>query len=59
MPTNSETRSDDVANKDEFYKQPDNLIGIPKHDVQIVIGDINAQLGNDTDTWSPVLGNHA
>ena len=59
-PTNSETRSDDVANKDAFYNQLDDLTsGIPKHDVQIVIGDMNAQLGNDTDTWSPVLGNHA
>ena len=59
-PTNSETRSDDVANKDAFYNQLDDLTsGIPKHDVQIVIGDMNAQLGNNTDTWSPVLGNHA
>ena len=59
-PTNSETRSDDVANKDAFYNQLDDLTSnIPKHDVQIVIEDMNAQLGNDTSTWSPVLGNHA
>ena len=60
-PTNSETRSDDVANKNAFYNQLDDLTSnIPKHDVHIVKGNImNAQLGNDTSSWSPVFGNHA
>ena len=59
-PTNNETRSGDVANKDAFYHQLDDLTsGIPKHDVQIIIGDINAQIGNDTSTWKLVLGSHA
>ena len=59
-PTNSETRSDDVENKDAFYNQLDDpTTSTPKHDVQIVIRDMNVQLGNDTSTWSPVLGNRA
>ena len=59
-PTNCETRPDDVANKNAFYDQLDDLLSsIPKHDIQIVIGDMNAQVGNDTSTWKPVLGRHA
>ena len=59
-PTNSETRVDDVADKDAFYNQLDDLASnIPKHDVQIIIGDRNAQLGSDIDTWHPALGKHA
>ena len=59
-PTNSETRPDDIPNKDAFYEQLDDVVAsIPKHDIQIIIGDFNAQLGNDTDTWKPELGKHA
>ena len=30
-----------------------------KHDVLLIIGDMNAQLGSDTETWKPHLGSHA
>ena len=42
-PTNiSETRSDDVTSKDEFYNQLDDLTpSIPKHDVQISNRNMN------------------
>ena len=34
--------------KNAFYDQLDNLVsGIPKHDVQIISGDMNAQAGYD------------
>ena len=43
-----------------FYEQLDDVVAsIPKHDIQIIIGNLNAQLGNDTDTWKPALGKHA
>ena len=59
-PTNSETRQNDIADKDNFYNQLDDTVSaIPKHDMQIIIGDFNAQLGNDSDTWKPALGKHA
>ena len=59
-PTNSETCPDDVTNRNAFYDQVDDLLSsIPKHDIQIVFGDMNAQVGNDTSTWKPVLGRHA
>ena len=59
-PTNSETRPDDVFNKNAFYDQLDDLLSSsPKHDVQLVIRDMNAQVGNDTATWKPALGGHA
>jgi len=59
-PTNSESRPDDISNKNAFYNQLDDLVSsIPKHDIQIVIGDLNAQVGNDTSSWKSVLGGHA
>ena len=59
-PTNCETRPDDVANKNAFYEQLDDVVSnIPKHDMQIIIGDMNAEVGNDTSTWKPALGMHA
>ncbi|XP_072017166.1 craniofacial development protein 2-like [Amphiura filiformis] len=58
--SNSETRPGDVANKDTFYNQLDDVVSnIPKHDIQIVVGDMNAQLGDDVSTWKPALGCHA
>ena len=59
-PTNSETHADDLANKDAFYNHLDNVASsIPKHDIWIIIGDMNAQLENDTNTWKSALGNYA
>ncbi|XP_072015023.1 uncharacterized protein [Amphiura filiformis] len=59
-PTNSETRPGDTANKDAFYNQLDDVVSnIPKHDIQLVVGDMNAQLGDDVNTWKPALGCHA
>ena len=59
-PTNSETRPDDVSNKNAFYDQLDELMSnIPKHDVQLIIRDMNARVGNDTTTWKLALGGHA
>ena len=59
-PTNSETRQGDITNKNEFYEQLDDLVSnLPIHDVLIVIGDMNAQVGNDVRTRKPVLGKHA
>ncbi|XP_072033210.1 uncharacterized protein [Amphiura filiformis] len=58
-PTNSETRPGDTANKDAFYNQLDDVVSnIPKHDIQLVVGDMNAQLGDDVNTWKPALGCH-
>ena len=56
-PTNYESRPDDIANKNSFYEQLDDLVSnVLMHDMQIVIGDMNAQLRSDTSTWKPVLG---
>ena len=57
---NSETQPDDLANKDASYNQLDDVASsIPKYDIPIFLGDMNAQLGNDTDMWKSALGNHA
>ena len=59
-PTNSESRQNDIADKDNFYNQHDDTVSaIPKHDMQIINGDFNTQLGNDSDTWKPALRKHA
>ena len=49
-PTNSETRQTDIAGKDNFYNQLDDTVStIPKHDMQINIGDFNAQLRSNSE----------
>jgi hypothetical protein len=54
-PTND--KSDDV--KDEFYDRLERTYGeCPKHDIKIVIGDANAQVGRE-DFFCPVIGKHS
>ena len=54
-PTND--KSDDV--KDEFYEKLERTYGeCPKHDVKVVIGDANAQVGRE-DFFRPVIGRHS
>ena len=51
----TEDRSQDV--KDEFYaKLQDNVGGVARRDLLIVMGDLNARVGNETDIWGEVLG---
>ena len=59
-PTNREDRPGDIESKDAFYEDLYLVTStLPKHDVHLVIGDFNAQLGNDTAAWKPALGKHA
>ena len=51
----TEDRSQDV--KDEFYaKLQDTVGGELLRDLLIVMGDLNARVGNETDIWGEVLG---
>ena len=53
----TEDRSQDV--KDEFYaKLQDTVGGVAQRDLLIVMGDLNARVGNETDIWGEVLGRH-
>jgi len=44
---------------EEFYATLQTAFGIAKkHDVRIVMGDFNAKVGTDSETWKGVLGHH-
>ena len=46
--------------KDEFYNALNNVIEkIPKHDITIVMGDMNAKIGNDNMGVESIMGTHA
>ena len=52
----------DVANsdtKDEFYCELERvLMSVPGRNFLIVLGDLNARVGNDARIWSGVVGRH-
>ena len=51
----AEDRSQDV--KDEFYAKLQDTVGEELlRDLLIVMGDLNARVGNETDIWGEVLG---
>ena len=45
--------------KDEFYaKLQDTMRRAARSDLLIVMGDLNARVGDETDVWEEVLGRH-
>uniref|UniRef100_A0A914UT50 Craniofacial development protein 2-like n=1 Tax=Plectus sambesii TaxID=2011161 RepID=A0A914UT50_9BILA len=45
--------------KDAFYEQLNDILAdIPKHDVLIFMGDMNAKIGSDRRGWDNVIGPH-
>ena len=51
----TEDRNQDV--KDEIYaKWQDTVGGVSQRDLLIVMGDLNARVGNETDIWGRSLG---
>jgi len=48
-----------VLEKDEFYKQLDNILSsIPRHDMSLLLGDLNARVGKDVTAYPNVIGRH-
>ena len=51
----------DDSNRDvtvEFFARPQETVGsVARGDVMIVMGDLNARVGNDTEVWEEILGN--
>ena len=51
----------DDSNRDvmvEFFARPQETIGsVAREDVMIVMGDLNARVGNNTEVWEEILGN--
>ena len=44
---------------DEFYKTLQRTIdNVPRRDIKVVMGDFNAQVGDDSTTWNGVLGRY-
>ena len=51
------TNPDEV--KDKFYEELESLINkVPKKDKLIILGDFNARVGTDHQTWEGVIGKH-
>nr|CAB3230289.1 craniofacial development protein 2-like [Phallusia mammillata] len=51
------TEEAEESEKDLFYDQlQDTLNGIPKHDLQLLMGDFNAQIDGNRAGWSDILG---
>ena len=51
----------DDSNRDvtvEFFARPQETDGsVARGDVMIVMGDLNARVGSDTEIWEEILGN--
>ena len=46
-------------NKEMFYRQLHDLVdATPKGDKLIILGDFNARVGSDSNTWGEVIGQH-
>lgn len=49
----------DDDTKDSFYHQLNTVLSnIPKGDIKIIIGDLNAKVGNDNSNIQSIMGNH-
>ena len=45
---------------DEFYEKLQNVVeGISKHDILVVLGDMNAKVGRETDIFGKAIGRHS
>lgn len=55
----SPTLQADPAEKDQFYTDLRNLVrSTPADDKVIILGDLNARVGRDSESWKGVLGKH-
>ena len=53
----SPTNDSEEEAKDEFYDQlKAEIEGIPKHDMKIIMGDLNAKVGDDNSTYERTMG---
>ena len=53
------TDDSSVASKDEFFLRLQKAVGrVARGDLLIVMGDMNARVGDDTGIWGEVLGRH-
>ena len=58
--TYAPTEESEEDQKDEFYEILQTVIEkIPKHDVIIVTGDMNAKVGREVDVFGPAIGVHS
>ena len=53
------TNDAEDESKEEFYEQLQReVVATPRHDVLIVMGDLNAKIGQDNEGWEKVMGQH-
>ena len=53
------TNDAEDESKGEFYEQLQREVeATPRHDVLIVMGDLNAKIGQDNEGWEKVVGQH-
>ena len=50
----------DKVSKDNFYKTlTDTYALLPAQDIKLLMGDMNARVGRNSDAWNGVIGNHS
>ena len=48
------------SDKDLFYQQLSSVFdGLPRHDLKLLLGDLNAQVTSDCSCWPGVIGEHS
>ena len=53
------TNDAEDESKEEFYEQLQReVVATPRHDILIVMGDLNAKIGQDNEGWEKVMGQH-
>ena len=54
------TNDQEGSNKDEFYQQLQDLVDeVLRHDIKIVMGDVNANIGGSGSEFENAVGPHA
>ena len=54
------TEESEEDQKDEFYETLQTVIEkIPRHDIVIILGDMNAKVGREVDVFGPAIGVHS
>ena len=48
------------SDKEEFYQQlEDTFAGLPRYDIKLLLGDLNARIGTDFNSYSGIIGKHS
>jgi len=58
LSVNAPTMTHDMMSKTNFYVSLGQALNVPRTDKLLILGDFNARVGRDSETWGRVLGQH-